>query len=76
MASNRDVNVVFTNSAGLNTKLTFHLTVENVPDMTDISAVSRTFPRSQNAIYDMNGRQLAAVKKGLNIINGKKVVVK
>ena len=30
----------------------------------------------QKVYYDINGRRLSAPKKGLNIIDGKKVIVK
>ena len=76
VASNRDVNVVFTNSGGLNTLFTFHLTVENVPVISDIKTSETKIRNSYQAIYDLNGHKLTATKKGLNIINGKKVVVK
>lgn len=32
--------------------------------------------RGQDVYYDLNGRRLSAPKKGLNIINGKKVIIK
>ena len=32
--------------------------------------------KDDNAVYNLNGQRLSAPKKGLNIVNGKKVIIK
>lgn len=42
-------------------------------DVTDITSVTQT--TKAQGIYDLTGRRLAAPQKGVNIINGKKVIL-
>ena len=42
---------------------------------TDIIDVNKT-SNSDNSIYNLQGQKLETVSKGINIVNGKKVVVK
>ena len=42
-------------------------------DVTDITSVIQT--TKAEGIYDLTGRRLAAPQKGVNIINGKKVIL-
>lgn len=62
-----------------NTKVTANKIV-NVPlgatSSTGISEISAESPAANGAIYDLQGRRLAAPARGLNIINGRKVLVK
>ena len=32
--------------------------------------------KDDNAVYNLNGQRLSAPRKGLNIVNGKKVIIK
>ena len=55
--------------------------LKNVSDysldgVTGISTISTEAATRPAAIYSLDGRQLKAVKKGINIVNGKKVLVK
>ena len=52
--------------------LTFTLVEDNSTAITEV--VSDETP-TQNGIYDLYGRRLAAPQKGINIINGKKVLI-
>ena len=45
-------------------------------DPTGIESVKRDWTNGNNVYYDLKGNRLDAPKKGLNIINGKKVIVK
>jgi len=45
-------------------------------DPTGIIGIEADGNGKRNVYYDLNGRRLSAPKKGLNIINGKKVIVK
>lgn len=45
-------------------------------DPTGINGIEADGIGKQNVYYDLNGRRLDAPKKGINIINGKKVVVR
>lgn len=48
-------------------------------DITDISEVindSRTDGNAKQSVYNLKGNRLNTPKKGLNIINGKKVVIR
>ena len=45
-------------------------------DATRIKGIEAESSSKQDIYYDLNGHRLYAPKKGLNIINGKKVVVK
>ena len=45
-------------------------------DLTGIKDVGIDGDRQQNVYYDLSGRRLNAPQKGLNIINGKKLIVK
>lgn len=62
-----------------NTKVTANKIV-NVPlgatSSTGISEISAESPAANGAIYDLQGRRLSAPARGLNIINGRKVLVK
>lgn len=62
-----------------NTKVTANKIV-NVPlgatSSTGISEIAAESPAANGAIYDLQGRRLAAPARGLNIINGRKVLVK
>lgn len=44
--------------------------------MTGIETVIADDSDPDNVIYDMQGRRLDAPKSGLNIINGKKVMIR
>lgn len=43
---------------------------------TGIESVKNITPNAKNCYYDLRGNRLSAPKRGLNIINGKKVIVK
>lgn len=43
-------------------------------DVTGIQNI-KTTKQTPTVIYDMNGRKLTETKKGLNIINGKKILI-
>lgn len=43
---------------------------------TGIESVNSIIPNAKNCYYDLRGNRLSAPKRGLNIINGKKVIVK
>lgn len=62
-----------------NTKVTANKIV-NVPlgatSSTGISEISAESPAANGVIYDLQGRRLSAPTRGLNIINGRKVLVK
>lgn len=45
-------------------------------DPTGINGIEADGNGKRNVYYDLNGHRLSAPKKGLNIINGKKVIVK
>lgn len=45
-------------------------------DLTRIETVVADDSKTDNIIYDMQGRRLDAPKAGLNIINGKKVMIR
>ena len=45
-------------------------------DVTEIKGIEADENNKQDVYYDLSGRKLNAPKKGLNIINGKKVIVK
>lgn len=45
-------------------------------DLTGIETVVADDSNTDNVIYDMQGRRLDAPKAGLNIINGKKVMIR
>lgn len=45
-------------------------------DLTGIETVVADGNNTDNVIYDMLGRRLDAPKAGLNIINGKKVMIR
>jgi hypothetical protein len=51
------------------------LFVSNEGDQTGLETV-RAFPQGTSAIYDINGRRLSTLQKGLNIVGGVKVIVK
>ena len=45
-------------------------------DPTGIQGIEVDESRGQDVYYDLNGRRLSTPRKGLNIINGKKVIIK
>lgn len=45
-------------------------------DPTGMKGIEADGNDKRNVYYDLNGRRLSAPKKGLNIINGKKVIIK
>lgn len=45
-------------------------------DITSITNISNTTGYENKAIYNLNGQRLSNPQKGLNIINGKKVIIK
>ena len=45
-------------------------------DATGIDDIEIPVNRQNNTYYDLNGRKLKAPKKGINIINGEKVIIK
>lgn len=45
-------------------------------DVTGIKDIEANGNNKQDVYYDLSGRRLSVPKKGLNIINGKKVIVK
>ena len=45
-------------------------------DVTGIKGIEANGNNKQDVYYDISGRKLSAPKKGLNIINGKKMIVK
>ena len=45
-------------------------------DLTGIETIVADNSDTDNVIYDMQGRRLDAPKSGLNIINGKKVMIR
>ncbi|MDE6353770.1 MAG: hypothetical protein K2L56_01710 [Prevotella sp.] len=45
-------------------------------DLTGIETVVVDGSNTDNAIYDMQGRRLDVPKAGLNLINGKKVMIR
>ena len=47
-----------------------------VADATGIETVQRSTFNVQPAIYNLQGVRLSGLQKGLNIVNGKKVVIK
>ena len=49
------------------------MTLEGTTGITQLRTVDRD---GTERIYDLNGRQLSAPTKGLNIINGRKIIVK
>jgi hypothetical protein len=49
------------------------MTLEDTTGITQLRTVDRD---GSERIYDLNGRQLSAPTKGLNIINGRKIIVK
>jgi hypothetical protein len=45
-------------------------------EATGISLTENSELRTDNAVYDMQGRRVAQPTKGLYIVNGKKVIIK
>lgn len=45
-------------------------------DPTGINGIEADGNGRRNVYYDLNGRRISAPRKGLNIINGKKVIIK
>ncbi|MCM1372585.1 MAG: hypothetical protein NC113_03105 [Bacteroides sp.] len=45
-------------------------------DPTGIESINADGSSTRDVYYDLSGRRLGAPKKGLNIINGKKVIVR
>lgn len=53
----------------------FHLTMGEAGAV-GIKGISNDSSKANGKIYDLNGRQLKSIQKGLNIVGGKKVLVK
>ena len=60
-------------SARANGNRAIGMTLEGTTGIEQLRTVDRD---GTERIYDLNGRQLSAPTKGINIINGKKVIVK
>ena len=45
-------------------------------ETTGIAAVNKTDGADHRVVYNLNGQRIAAPQKGLNIVNGKKLIVK
>jgi hypothetical protein len=50
--------------------------LERLESTTDIHGISTTPTKNNTVIYNLWGQKLAKPQKGINIINGKKVLVK
>lgn len=44
-------------------------------DTTGIDAIENSV-LSGNAVYNINGQRMSVLRKGINIVNGKKVIIK
>lgn len=45
-------------------------------ETTDIDSIRETIMSGNDSVYDMNGRRLPTLHKGINIVNGKKIIIK
>ena len=45
-------------------------------EITDVKSIETSGNTGETKIYDLQGRQLKSLQKGINIVNGKKVIVK
>ncbi len=50
--------------------------IDSLKKLTDVEYLNPTLSQSGRTIYDLTGRRVEKAKKGLYIINGKKVLVK
>lgn len=54
----------------------FRIFAEGEDDATSIHPVVKNESEQKSSIYNLNGQRIAAPMKGINIINGKKILVK
>ena len=45
-------------------------------ETTGIDGIKETIMSGNESVYDMNGRRVATLHKGINIVNGKKIIIK